>query len=71
LIVAIPSVLVFNLLSSRIASYEASLLKSGSELIDRLETSVASHAPSQQPAMQAPQAPSQPAPRMAPPARVR
>jgi biopolymer transport protein ExbB/TolQ len=71
LIVAIPSVLVFNMLSSRIASYEASLLNSGSELIDKLETSVVQQAPVQQPVMQAPAAPSQPAPRMAPPARVR
>ncbi len=39
LIVAIPSVLVFNSLSSRIASYEAGLLNAGSELIDRLEVS--------------------------------
>jgi biopolymer transport protein ExbB/TolQ len=37
LVVAIPSVLVFNFLSSRIASYEAGLLNAGSELIDRLE----------------------------------
>jgi biopolymer transport protein ExbB/TolQ len=37
LVVAIPSVLVFNFLSSRIASYEASLLNAGSELVDRLE----------------------------------
>jgi biopolymer transport protein ExbB/TolQ len=39
LIVAIPSVLVFNSLSSRIASYEAGLLNAGSELVDRLEVS--------------------------------
>jgi biopolymer transport protein ExbB/TolQ len=37
LIVAIPSVLVFNFLSSRIAAYEAGLLNAGSELVDRLE----------------------------------
>ena len=37
LVVAIPSVLVFNLLSSRIASYEAGLLNAGSELLDHLE----------------------------------
>ena len=37
LMVAIPSVLLFNLLSSRIASYEAGLLNAGSELVDRLE----------------------------------
>jgi len=38
LCVAIPSVLVFNWLSSRIADYEAGLINSGSELVDRLET---------------------------------
>jgi len=38
LVVAIPSVLVFNLLSGRIANYEAGLLNAGSELVDRLET---------------------------------
>ena len=38
LMVAIPSVLLFNWLSSRIASYEAGLLNAGSELVDRLET---------------------------------
>jgi biopolymer transport protein ExbB/TolQ len=37
LIVAIPSVLLFNFLSSRIASYEAGLLNAGSELVDSLE----------------------------------
>jgi biopolymer transport protein ExbB/TolQ len=37
LIVAIPSVLVFNSLSSRIAAYEGGLLNAGSELVDRLE----------------------------------
>jgi biopolymer transport protein ExbB/TolQ len=37
LIVAIPSVLLFNFLSSRIASYEAGLLNAASELVDRLE----------------------------------
>jgi biopolymer transport protein ExbB/TolQ len=39
LTVAIPSVLLFNWISSRIASYEAGLLNAGSELIDQLETS--------------------------------
>lgn len=39
LIVAIPSVLLFNFLSSRIAAYEAGLLNAGSELVDRLELS--------------------------------
>jgi hypothetical protein len=38
LMVAIPSVLVFNWLSGRIANYEAGLLNAGSELVDRLET---------------------------------
>jgi biopolymer transport protein ExbB/TolQ len=37
LVVAIPSVLLFNFLSSRIASYEATLLNAGGELVDRLE----------------------------------
>ncbi len=39
LCVAIPSVLVFNWISGRIADYEAGLLNSGSELVDRFETS--------------------------------
>jgi biopolymer transport protein ExbB/biopolymer transport protein TolQ len=38
LCVAIPSVLVFNWLSARIADYEAGLINAGSELVDRLET---------------------------------
>jgi len=38
LVVAIPSVLIFNYVSSKIATYEAGLLNAGSELIDRLET---------------------------------
>jgi biopolymer transport protein ExbB/TolQ len=37
LVVAIPSVLVFNYLSGRIASYEAGLINAGSELLDQLE----------------------------------
>lgn len=37
LMVAIPSVLVFNWLSGRIASYESGMLNAGSELLDRLE----------------------------------
>jgi biopolymer transport protein ExbB/TolQ len=37
LVVAIPSVLVFNWLSNRIAGYESGLLSSGAELVDRLE----------------------------------
>ncbi|MDD9937170.1 MAG: MotA/TolQ/ExbB proton channel family protein [Myxococcales bacterium] len=38
LMVAIPAVLLFNMLSSMIAKYEAGLLNAGSELIDQLET---------------------------------
>ncbi|MET0386597.1 MAG: MotA/TolQ/ExbB proton channel family protein [Polyangiales bacterium] len=38
LVVAIPSVLVFNWLSGRIADYESGLINAGSELLDRLET---------------------------------
>jgi biopolymer transport protein ExbB/biopolymer transport protein TolQ len=37
LLVAIPSVLIFNWLSGRIARYEAGLANAGSELIDQLE----------------------------------
>ena len=37
LTVAIPSVLVFNWLSSRIAGYEAGMINAGAELIDRLQ----------------------------------
>ncbi|MBC7174090.1 MAG: MotA/TolQ/ExbB proton channel family protein, partial [Polyangiaceae bacterium] len=37
LVVAIPSVLLFNWLSGRIAKYESGLANAGSELIDRLE----------------------------------
>jgi biopolymer transport protein ExbB/biopolymer transport protein TolQ len=40
LVVAIPSVLVFNWLSGKIASYEAGLLNSGGELVDQLEIEV-------------------------------
>jgi biopolymer transport protein ExbB/TolQ len=40
LVVAIPSVLLFNWISSRIASYEAGLLNAGSELVDQMETGV-------------------------------
>jgi biopolymer transport protein ExbB/TolQ len=38
LVVAIPSVLIFNWLSGRIADYESGLINAGSELVDRLET---------------------------------
>jgi biopolymer transport protein ExbB/TolQ len=69
LTVAIPSVLVFNFLSTKIATYEAGLLNAGSELIDRLETSVVHRPVVSQPAPAA--APSMPPPRMAPPARMR
>ena len=37
LLVAIPTVLLFNALSARIAKYEAGLANAGSELIDELE----------------------------------
>ncbi len=39
LMVAIPSVLIFNALSTRIAKYEALLGNASSELVDQLETS--------------------------------
>jgi biopolymer transport protein ExbB/TolQ len=39
LAVAIPSVLIFNWLSAKIANYEAGMVNAGQELIDRLETS--------------------------------
>jgi len=39
LIVAIPSVLVFNWLAARIANYEGGLLNAGGELVDRLARS--------------------------------
>jgi biopolymer transport protein ExbB/TolQ len=45
LMVAIPSVLVFNGLSAMIASYEAGLINAGSELVDRLETTVVNQPP--------------------------
>jgi biopolymer transport protein ExbB/TolQ len=38
LTVAIPTVLVFNWLSGKIADYESGLINAGSELVDRLET---------------------------------
>lgn len=75
LIVAIPSVLVFNWLSGRIANYEAGLINSGSELIDRLELEAravaqqqAAYAQSQPPA---PGPTSRPVPRHVPPAVAR
>lgn len=37
LVVAIPTVLVFNYLTGRIANYESGLFNAGGELIDRLE----------------------------------
>jgi biopolymer transport protein ExbB/TolQ len=57
LIVAIPSVLVFNWLSNRIAGYESGLLSSGAELIDRLELDLRTE---QQQAAAAPQPQSAP-----------
>ena len=71
LIVAIPSVLVFNWLSSRIANYEAGLINAGAELIDRLQSAwrgAALAAAQQQHAAQQQQA-ARPA-SSAPPARV-
>ncbi len=41
LLVAIPTVLVFNWLSGKIAKYEAGLANAGSELVDQLEADVA------------------------------
>jgi biopolymer transport protein ExbB/TolQ len=38
LCVAIPTVLVFNWLSAKIADYEAGLINAGAELVDQLET---------------------------------
>ena len=67
LIVAIPSVLVFNWLSGKIANYEAGLLNAGSELLDRLEFEV--QAPQQQSAPVAPS--SRPVPRPSPPVAAR
>lgn len=40
LLVAIPSVLIFNWLSGRIARYEAGLANAGSELVDALEAGI-------------------------------
>jgi biopolymer transport protein ExbB/TolQ len=41
LVVAIPSVLVFNWLSARIAAYESGLVNAGGELLDRMARSPA------------------------------
>jgi biopolymer transport protein ExbB/TolQ len=71
LIVAIPSVLVFNFLSGRISTYESGLLNAGSELVDRLEMSgdavpstrsqpVSQPQPKPQPALSQPQLAAQP-----------
>lgn len=38
LVVAIPSVLLFNWLNARISSYEIGMFNAGSELVDRFET---------------------------------
>jgi biopolymer transport protein ExbB/TolQ len=64
LVVAIPSVLLFNSLSSRIARYEASLLNAGSELVDRLELwrGQPVHRPSVQHPQRSPQEPQMQAP---------
>jgi biopolymer transport protein TolQ len=66
LCVAIPSVLIFNWLSGRIADYEAGLINAGSELIDRLETGVVTEPASGQPTSGGPVAAG--APRSAKPA---
>lgn len=42
LLVAIPSVLVFNWLSGRVSKYEAGLANAGSELVDQLEAGITS-----------------------------
>jgi biopolymer transport protein ExbB/TolQ len=70
LVVAIPSVLIFNWLSGKIAGYESGLVNSGGELIDNLEIEARTQAAQQaaaaaQPAMQQ-AAPSYPAPSAAP-----
>ena len=41
LCVAIPTVLLFNWLSAKIANYEAGLINAGAELVDQLETGAA------------------------------
>jgi biopolymer transport protein ExbB/TolQ len=46
LVVAIPSVLIFNHLSGRIANYEGGLVNAGSELLDQLEISAQAERPS-------------------------
>jgi biopolymer transport protein ExbB/TolQ len=67
LMVAIPSVLLFNFLSSRIAGYEAGLLNTGSELVDRLELgAVPSDAAREAGPPQHPRSAQQPSPRMQP-----
>ena len=43
LVVAIPSVLLFNWLSARLTSYEAGIFNAGSELVDRFETAGRGH----------------------------
>lgn len=45
LLVAIPTVLLFNWIGGRIARYEAGLANAGSELVDQLEAGVAVRAP--------------------------
>lgn len=44
LLVAIPSVLIFNWLSGRVSKYEAGLANAGSELVDQLEAGISSSA---------------------------
>ena len=45
LVVAIPTVLIFNWLTGKIAAYETGLLTAGSELVDRLEATDGSASP--------------------------
>jgi biopolymer transport protein ExbB/TolQ len=64
LMVAIPAVLLFNWLASRIATYEAGLINAGSELMDRLETGSFAPAASREPVS------GRPVPRTASPVRA-
>jgi biopolymer transport protein ExbB/TolQ len=61
LIVAIPSVLVFNFLSGRITTYESGLVNAGSELVDRLEMSGDASSPARSQPVSQPQPKPQPA----------
>ncbi len=67
--VAIPSVLIFNWLSGRLAKYEAGLAHAGSELVDTLESGRPTAAASStgKRVEDSGAAPSAPAPRSRPP----